>query len=369
MRDNSADYRQLLLQGVPLLDLRAPIEFTKGAIPGAVNQPLMDDGERQQVGTCYKQHGHQAAIELGHQLVSGQRKAARIAAWKSFAEANPDGYLYCSRGGLRSQIVQQWLQAAGVPYPRVLGGYKALRRYLIDTLEQAARCPLTLVAGLTGSGKTEVITALDNSLDLEGHAHHRGSSFGRHATPQPTQIDFENHLALEALQRLNAGCQQLVLEDEGRIVGSCSVPLELFRAMQQAPLVWLEESFDNRVTRILGDYIVAMQLEFAALHPQDPEAAFAALAEYLLGSLRRIRKRLGGERHQRIEILMREALAHQQRTASIEEHRRWIAALLEQYYDPMYTYQRSGKEEWVVFSGDQRAVVEWLRSQQYGPAA
>lgn len=364
MRDNSADYRRLFLQAVPLMDVRAPIEFAKGAFPGALNYPLMNDGERQKVGTCYKEQGQQAAIELGHRLVCGKLKAARIEAWKAFAEANPDGYLYCFRGGLRSQIVQQWLQDAGVQYPRVIGGYKAMRRFLIDTLDQAvADCPLTLVAGLTGTGKTEVISALDNSLDLEGHAHHRGSSFGRHATPQPGQIDFENRLAIEALRRMEAGCRQLVLEDEGRIVGSCSVPIELFRVMQQAPLVWLEDSFENRVARILGDYVVDMQAEFAVLYPQNPEASFAALSEHLLGSLLRIRKRLGGERHQQLEQLMREALIEQQRSGEVDGHRYWIAALLEQYYDPMYAYQRSGKEERVVFSGDQTAVVEFLRER------
>src|SRR5690606_8070049 len=77
MRDNSDDYRRLFLQGIPLMDVRAPIEFAKGAFPGAVNAPLMNDSERQKVGACYKQQGQQAAVELGHQLVSGKIKVAR----------------------------------------------------------------------------------------------------------------------------------------------------------------------------------------------------------------------------------------------------------------------------------------------------
>jgi tRNA 2-selenouridine synthase len=31
---------------------------------------------------------------------------------------------------------------------------------------------------MTGTGKTEVLLQLSNGLDLEGHANHRGSSFG-----------------------------------------------------------------------------------------------------------------------------------------------------------------------------------------------
>jgi tRNA 2-selenouridine synthase len=91
MRDNSSDYRSLFLNATPMMDARAPVEFAKGAFPGVINLPLMDDDERQRVGTCYKQQGQQAAIELGHQLVSGQLKAARIEAWAAFARANPEG--------------------------------------------------------------------------------------------------------------------------------------------------------------------------------------------------------------------------------------------------------------------------------------
>ena len=364
MRNNSADYQQILLSGAPLFDVRAPVEFSRGSFPGAVNLPLMDDAERTQVGTCYKQHGQEAAIALGHRLVSGELKQARIDAWAAFAAEHPQGYLFCFRGGLRSQLVQQWLAEAGVDYPRIIGGYKAMRRFLIDSLDSAAaQCSLQLLAGLTGTGKTEVLQRLANSVDLEHHAHHRGSSFGRHATPQPGQIDFENALALEVLQRRAAGFENLVLEDERRIVGSCNVPLALYQAMQQAPLVWLEDSFEQRVGRILQDYVVDMQAEFAALHPDDPEAAFAALSEHLLGSLQRIRKRLGGERQQRIQVLMQDALALHGRSGDVHEHRQWITALLQEYYDPMYAWQREQKQARVVFSGDADAVVAYLQAQ------
>ena len=112
---NRDDCRAIFLNDVPMMDVRAPVEFARGAFPGVVNLPLMNDAERQAVGTCYKQQGQQAAIELGHRLVSGALKTERIAAWARFAQAHPDGLLYCFRGGLRSQIVQQWLETeAGI---------------------------------------------------------------------------------------------------------------------------------------------------------------------------------------------------------------------------------------------------------------
>ena len=235
MPTNLTDYRHIFLNDVPMMDVRAPVEFGQGAFPGVTNLPLMDDGERQQVGTCYKQQGQEAAIALGHQLVSGATKRQRIEAWAQFARAHPQGVLYCFRGGLRSQIVQQWLlNEAGIDYPRVVGGYKAMRGFLIGTTQAAAaECGFVVLSGLTGTGKTEVIAQLANGLDLEGHANHRGSRFGQRVSGQPTQIDFENRLAIDVLKRRARGHETFVLEDEGRHVGSCSVPLELRQRLER----------------------------------------------------------------------------------------------------------------------------------------
>ncbi len=363
MRDNTSNYRELFLNDVPMMDMRAPCEFGKGAFPGVVNLPLMNDVERQKVGTCYKLHGQQAAIELGHQLVSGKIKQARIEAWAEFARQHPDGYLYCFRGGLRSQISQQWLkEEGGIAYPRVIGGYKAMRQFLLDTTEDAvAECDFVVVGGLTGTGKTEVLAALDNALDLEGHANHRGSSFGKHATPQPAQIDFENALAVDILKKRARGLQQFVLEDEGRIVGSCSVPLSLHNGMKEYPLIWLEDSLEGRIERILKDYVIDLSAEFVTLHGE--EAGLAAFAARLRDSLDRILKRLGGERHQRMAAFMDAALAAQLAGGGVDLHRDWIAGLLNEYYDPMYAFQRESKGARIEFSGDKAAVVEYLRAR------
>lgn len=362
MRDNTADYRDIFLNDLPMMDARAPVEFSKGAFPGVLNLPLMDDSERQRVGTCYKQHGQDAAIALGHQLVSGQVKAERVAAWAAFAKANPHGYLYCFRGGLRSQITQQWLAEAGIDYPRVIGGYKAMRTFLLDTTQHAVdECDFVILGGLTGTGKTDVLVQLDNSLDLEGHANHRGSSFGKRASGQPAQIDFENRLAIDLLKQRARGTEQFVLEDEGRMVGSCTVPLALYQGMQQYPLVWLEDAFEDRVERILRDYVVNLCAEFIALHGE--EEGFRLYAERLLQSLSNIQKRLGGERYQRLLAIMQAAL-DEQRSGAVALHRDWIAGLLREYYDPMYAYQRESKAARIEFAGDQAAVIAYLTERK-----
>lgn len=362
MRADIRDYRELFLSGVPLLDVRAPVEFGKGAFPGAVNVPLMDDAQRERVGICYKQQGQEAAIALGHQLVSGEVKARRIAAWAEFARRHPDGYMYCFRGGLRSQISQTWLrEEGGVAYPRVAGGYKAMRGFLLEHLDQSvAECGFVVLGGMTGTGKTDVLRQLDHGLDLEGHAHHRGSSFGKHATAQPAQIDFENGLSIDVLKKRAAGRERFVVEDESQFIGSCSLPLALHRGMQAWPAVWLVDSLDHRVGRILRDYVVDLCAEFVALH--GPEAGFGQYARRLRQSLDNIAKRLGGERHRRLAGVMEDALAEQSRGGGVAAHRGWIEALLAQYYDPMYAHQRQSKSDRIVFEGDQAAVVAYLRS-------
>ena len=365
MRGDTDNFAELFLNDVPMMDARAPVEFTKGAFPGVVNLPLMNDLERQKVGTCYKQQGQQAAIELGHRLVSGQVKDERIQAWADFARNNPQGYIYCFRGGLRSQLVQQWLKTeAGIDYPRVTGVYNAMRHFLLDTIEHAAAHDnFVLVGGMTGTGKTEVLARLEEGVDLEGIANHRGSSFGKRATPQPVQIDFENALAIRLLKMQKAGARQFVLEDEARLVGRCSIPLPLFQGMQHYPLVWLEDSFDGRVDRILKDYVIDLCAEFIT---EFGDEGFTAFAERLQQSLVNISKRLGGECYTRLAAIMDQALAEQASTGSVDLHRGWIEALLRQYYDPMYAYQRENKAARIEFAGEQNAVVEFLRERAAG---
>lgn len=365
-RADTDNYRDLFLRDVAMMDARAPIEFNKGAFPHTVNLPLMTDIERQKIGTCYTQQGEAAAIALGHRLVSGQVKADRLAAWADFAKAHPDGYLYCFRGGLRSQIVQTWLrEEAGIAYPRVIGGYKALRGFLLGTLDRALdECGFTVLGGMTGTGKTDVLLRLDHGLDLEGHARHRGSSFGKRVTGQPVQIDFENGLAIDILRKRHAGHQRFVVEDEGQAIGSCSLPVALHRGMQRYPLIWLEDSLDRRVQRILRDYVVNLCEEFIATHGED--SGRAMFAQRLRQSLDKIQKRLGGLRHQQLAAIMDAALAEQARSGNVDGHRAWIESLLTGYYDPMYRHQRQDKADRIVFTGDEDAVLDYLRRTRNG---
>ncbi len=349
--------RQLFLNDTPMLDVRAPVEFSQGAFPGARNVPLMNDSERHKTGVRYKEAGQDAAIELGHQLVRGDIKAERVERWLAFARAHPQGCLYCFRGGLRSKIAQQWLQEAGISYPRVTGGYKAMRRFLLDELERLCpELPLIVVSGRTGTGKTRLLNRLPNPVDLEGLAEHRGSSFGRKLTPQPSQIDFENALSV-ALMKAGQRPGPVYVEDESHLIGRRALPQVLQQRMSEAPLMILEQPLATRVQFILEDYVIDMSRGYRERDGEEP--GFEAFREFLLGSLRRIRKRLGGLRHQQLEAIMLEALDAQQHNGDLDGHRQWIEILLREYYDPMYDYQLEKKQGRILVHDSFDNLLDW----------
>lgn len=366
-RTDSSDFLSIFLHDAPMIDTRAPVEFAKGAFPSSINLPLMTDDEREQVGICYKQKGQQAAIELGHQLVNGEVKNARVSDWVDFAQRHPNGFLYCWRGGLRSQICQQWMQEAGCDYPRIPGGYKALRRFLITEFERiCANRPMQLLAGRTGCNKTEMIETLPNAVDLEGLANHRGSSFGRRPAGQPTQLNFENALAVALLKVEHGAAVQhglpILLEDEGRLVGRCAVPQPLRAAMEAAPLIVLDVPLETRVEHSHRNYILNKLNEWQ--RQVGEVAGFQAFAEDLTQSLYRVRKRLGGVRYKEIERKLQEALAAH-RDGDPDMHRGWIETMLLEYYDPMYDYQLERRAERIVFRGGREEVRQYLTANRY----
>ena len=134
--NNGTDCCAILRAETPIIDVRAPVEFAQGAMPAAVNLPLMNDDERAAVGTCYKRQGPEAAMALGHKLVSGQTRQQRIDAWLDACRRAPQGYLCCARGGQRSHITQSWIKENGRDYPWIGGGYKARRQAAVQDNEE-----------------------------------------------------------------------------------------------------------------------------------------------------------------------------------------------------------------------------------------
>ena len=359
MRENTSDYRQLFLQDLPLMDVRAPVEFLKGSFPTATNIPLLDDRQREQIGTRYKHAGQDEAIRLGLELATPEIRAQRMQSWLGYCRENPQGFLYCFRGGLRSRTTQQWMREQGVDYPLVEGGYKAMRRFLIDELEQAVmEVPLVCVSGLTGVGKTRVLRNIRHHIDFEGLANHRGSAFGGDALDhQPAVIDWENRVAIEFIKhRDRFPGKPIFVEDEGRRIGRVNMPDCLFSALLKAPRAILRVATEARIRLISEDYILHSWPAYQQAHGDAAEREFSC---FVLDNLARIKKRLGGEQYLQVKQCFEFALKNFFKDGGVAEFNSGIKILLEQYYDPMYRYQIQKKNPEIIFEGPQQEFLQW----------
>ncbi len=351
------DFRSLVTSDTPMFDTRAPIEFIQGAFPNTQNIPLMSDKERELVGTCYKNKGQEQAIVLGHELVQGEAKQARLNAWLKFIKKHPDGALYCFRGGMRSQITQEWIyEATSIDYPRLKGGYKALRRYLIDETDRIMnKITPVVIGGQTGCGKTLLLDKIHQQIDLEGLANHRGSAFGNTTTSQPTQIAFENELAIELIKKQDYS--HLIFEDEGANVGTVHIPDCVKNKTSQADLILLEATTQERIEVSMNAYVIHMHDNFIN---QNTENGFDNFANYWLRSLEKIQKRLGLKRYKIMRSEVALALNDYQNTNNFDGFLPIVKSLLVDYYDPMYNYQIQKKLDRVVFKGNSQEVLDYI---------
>lgn len=261
----------------PLLDVRAPSEYARGHIPGAISFPLFSDDERAEVGTLYKQEGKRTAVLRGLEMV-GPRFAELVRQAYAIANGRNQLRVYCWRGGMRSGSMAWLLNTAGLRVIQLEGGYKVWRNYALEMFSR--KFPLRVLGGYTGSGKTEILLRVQQQgaqvLDLEALASHKGSSFGAIGmAPQPTQEHFENKLAFE-LTLLDPALPTWV-EDESRMIGKLTLPEAFWLQKNQSPVFFLEVNQQVRIRRLVAEYAVC-----------DLEILRAAVL--------RISKKLGGVR-------------------------------------------------------------------------
>ncbi len=242
-----------LNETLTLIDVRAPIEFEQGHIPNAINLPILNNDERKEVGTSYKQNGHEAAVILGYKLVGPNFYKIIKQAYKQFE--NKEIIIHCYRGGLRSRIMANLLSTAGFQVHLLQGGYKKFRHWTLEKLE--VEYNFKVLGGYTGSGKTTILKEFASQniqvLDLEKLANHRGSAFGNIGLPpQPTNEQFENLIAVE-LNKMNLK-SPIWIEDESSMIGRCKVPTKIHGAIRNNQLYFLEIDLEQRVKNIIVDY-------------------------------------------------------------------------------------------------------------------
>lgn len=302
----------LKAETLPVVDVRAPVEFKNGHIPGAVNIPLFEDTERAEIGTIYKLRGKDDAVLRGLELVSP--KLADFI--KSVKKLDDKGrvLVYCFRGGMRSNSFATLLVTAGINAEVLIGGYKSFRQQTFNFYEQ--KLPLLILGGATGSGKTDILKSLkekgEQIIDLEGIANHKGSAFGFIGQEeQPTQQQFENRL-YKAFSKLDL-TRPVWLEDESFAIGKLKIPYPLWLQMKKAPIISIGVPFDVRVQRLI--------LEYGTADKQTLESIVL-----------RIQKRLGG-------LGTKETLEFLEQGEAEK-----VTAILLKYYDSAYAHDHEKRE-------------------------
>lgn len=236
-----------------IIDVRAPIEFFKGHIPHAINIPLFDDLERAEVGTIFKQKGKEVAISRGKEIVSP--KIEKFIEQVNQLSKNKQVFVYCFRGGMRSNSFAWLLNSVGLQAVVLNGGYKAFRNYVLNYFNQSF--PLVLLGGKTGCGKTDILKQLAQqhiqTVDLECHAHHKGSAFGtiNQKAQNPQQV-FEHHVFWQMYWLKQT--EPTLIEDESQTIGFNKIPFGLWQNMKAAPIIKIEVPFEARVHKLVEEY-------------------------------------------------------------------------------------------------------------------
>ncbi len=299
-----------------IIDVRSPAEFAEDHVPGAINCYVLDNAQRAEVGTLYKQVSPFEAKKLGAALIS-----ENIGHWlKTHFRDKPKDYrplVYCWRGGQRSGALATILSRIGWETTIVEGGYKRYRQWVREKIEEIApQLQLVILAGLTGTAKTDLLQKLETLgeqvLDLEGMARHRGSLLGADPdAPQPAQKYFESLLA-QKLDRFDTD-RIVWIEAESIKIGNIHCPSPLWQQMKQAPAIEVTAPVPARVDYLLGHY-----------------RHFTENPAQLMKKLGYLRERLGQETLMRWQTLVNSG-----------QWQAFVTDLLETHYDP--TYRRSMK--------------------------
>ena len=306
-----------------ILDTRSPAEFAEDHIPGAISCPVLDNEERARIGTLYKQVSPFEAKKLGAALVA-RNIARHVETLFIEKEKNWKPLIYCWRGGKRSGAMGHILREVGWDAKTLEGGYKAYRRYVVESLSALPRqLTFKVIHGVTGSGKSRVLWALRAAgaqvLDLEDLAAHRGSVLGTlPERPQPSQKMFES-LLLKSLIVMDFS-KEIYVEGESRKIGQLQVPEALISRMRASECLLLQAETATRVALLMDEY----------RHFFSDPAALGVQLDCLVGL------------HGREKVEKWKALAAAGEWPSL------VARLLEEHYDA--AYRRSAAQNFPLLS-------------------
>lgn len=324
-----------------VIDVRSPSEFEDSTLPDSLNIPIFNDEERAEIGTLYKQTSVQAAKDRGLEIVS-----AKLPAFiREFGAIDGDKAVFCWRGGMRSRTTATVLSLMDIHAYRLVGGYKAYRKWVLDELEKYNFKPKSYVIhGNTGTGKTNLLHRLKQKgypiLDLEGLAGHRGSIFGHIGLKSNNQKTFDS-LLLDELFKVEEA-PYVLFEAESKRIGKIVIPPFLAEQKETGTQIWIEMPLESRMKIILEDY--------------QPEQ----YKEQYIAAFRRIKSRIHVPIAAEIDLNLQ-----------ADRFEEAVRLMLEYYYDPKYDYTSQQYEgiERVTFQVNnldeaEAAVLRYLSSQE-----
>lgn len=293
-----------------LIDVRSEGEYQEYTIPGAINIPILDNKERQEIGTVYVRESVDKAKLMGVEAAS--KKLPNI--YKKIKELYnkyDKVILFCARGGLRSTVLATLLSSLGMKIYKLRGGYKGYRSYINKKLPEVnEKVNYIVLQGNTGVGKTKILEELKirgyNILDLEGCANHRGSFLGSVGIGKcNTQKAFES-LAYEQLK--NRKGDLVFVEGESKRIGNIIIPDFIYNKMREGKRILVKADLDYRAENIIEEYTRGESWK-----------------EEVVESLNRLRKYISEE-----NIIRYLQMLEKDQVSELTKE------LMVKYYDPMY---------------------------------
>ena len=306
-----------------IIDVRSPNEYSEDHIPNSINLPVLNNDERELIGSIYKNESPFKAKKLGASLIS---KNISTYIKKKFINRTGDWkpLIYCWRGGQRSKSLAIILSEIGWEISILKGGYRKYRSFINENLnKRTSNFKYIVLRGATGTAKTKILSRLEKIgcpvLNLENLANHKGSLLGKNLdSPQPSQKLFES-LIFNKLNLLNKR-QTLIVESESSKIGNLYLPSQMIKKIQLSPCIDIIASKKERANFLVNDYS-------KFILNKDSFKEFFIHAKKKLGS--------------NIVDKWKESY----------ERKNWnklALQLITEYYDPLYDFKRNQKDNSVL---------------------
>jgi tRNA 2-selenouridine synthase len=233
-----------------IIDTRSEKEYQEDHIPYAINLPILNNEERKVVGTLYKDNKDEA-YKKGYEYYN--QKIPNLINFINTIDNKKKVIIYCWRGGMRSTTMCDFISNLDYDSYQLEGGYKNYREYIRNYYNSFnPNFKFIVLHGLAGSGKTDLIKSLNNSIDLEAFAGHKSSLFGAIGVSPKSQKMFDSSLYIK-LNKLKKE-KYVFIEGESKKIGNIFIPSKVFEYMSKGINIFVNCPIKRRIEIIVRDY-------------------------------------------------------------------------------------------------------------------